>query len=44
MSLMWLRFDPWPRNFHRPRMQPKKKEKKRRNFLKMTKEYQAVTK
>ena len=23
----WLRFDPWPGNFHRPWMQPKKKKR-----------------
>ena len=27
-SQMWLRFDPWPGNFHMPRVQPKKKKKK----------------
>ena len=25
---LWLRFDPWPRNFHMPWMQPLKKKKK----------------
>ena len=25
---LWLRFDPWPRNFHVPHVQPKKKKKK----------------
>ena len=23
-SLLWLRFDPWPRNFHKLQVQPKK--------------------
>ena len=26
-SQMQLRFDPWPRNFHIPQVQPKKKKK-----------------
>ena len=31
-SQLWLRFDPWPGNFHMPWVQPekKKKEKKRK--------------
>ena len=29
---LWLRFDPWPRNFHLPGMWPKKGKKKRLNF------------
>ena len=28
LSLPWLRFNPWPRNFHMPQVQPKKKKKK----------------
>ena len=28
-SKLWLGFDPWPRNFHVPWVQPKKKEKKK---------------
>ena len=35
-SLLWCGFDPWPRNFHMPRVQPKKKrrtEKKIKGFL-----------
>ena len=27
-SLLWCGFDPWPRNFHMSREQPKEKEKK----------------
>ena len=27
--LLWLRFDPWPRKFRLPRVQPKKKKEKR---------------
>ena len=30
-SLLWHWFDPWPRNFHRLRAQPKKKKKKKRS-------------
>jgi len=30
LSLQWLRFNSWPRNFHVPGMQPKKKKKKKR--------------
>ena len=36
LSLQWLgsvpgcRFNPWPGNFHMPYVQPKKKEKKRK--------------
>ena len=29
-SLLWCRFDPWPRNFCMPRMPPKKKKKKKK--------------
>ena len=29
-SLLWSRFDPWPKKFHGPWMQPKKKKKRRR--------------
>ena len=29
-SLLWLRFDPWPRNFSIPQGQPKKKKKKKK--------------
>mgnify|MGYP007071231767 CR=1 FL=1 len=29
-SLLWGRFDPWPRNFHMPRVQKKKKKKKKK--------------
>ena len=25
LSLLWLRFSPWPGNFHMPQAQPKKK-------------------
>ena len=33
-SLLWHKFDPWPRNFHMPRLQPKKKKKKRKkNYM-----------
>ena len=28
MSLLWLRFHSWPRNFHMPQAQSKKKKKK----------------
>ena len=28
-SLLWLRFDPWPRNFLMPRVWPPKKNKKK---------------
>ena len=27
-SLLWCRFDPWPRNFHKLWVQPKRKKKK----------------
>ena len=27
LSLLWLRFDPWPRNFLMPLMWPKKEKK-----------------
>ena len=27
-----LRFNPWPKNFHMPRVQPFKKKKKKKNF------------
>ena len=27
LSLLWLRFDPCPRNFHRPWVQPKQNRK-----------------
>jgi len=27
LSLMWLRFDPWPGKFHKLRVQPKNKMK-----------------
>ena len=39
LSLLWLRFSPWPRNFFMPQVQPKKKKKKKkrkkstRNYL-----------
>ena len=29
-SLLWLRFDTWPRNFHMLRTWPKEKKKKER--------------
>ena len=29
-SKMWLGLDPWPRNFHRLQVQPKKEGKKKR--------------
>ena len=29
LSLLWLRFNSWPRNFHMPQTQPKKKKKKK---------------
>ena len=28
-SLLWCRFDPWPENFHMPRIWPKGKKKKK---------------
>ena len=28
-SLLWLRFDPWPGNFHMPQAQQKKRKKTR---------------
>ena len=31
-SLLWSRFDPWPRNFHMPWVQTKKKKKKRKEM------------
>ena len=27
-SLLWHRFQPWPRNFYMPQVEPKKKKKK----------------
>ena len=29
LSLLWLRFKPWPRNFHMPQVGSKKKKKKK---------------
>ena len=29
VSLWWLKFDPWPGNFHMPQVQPKKDETRR---------------
>ena len=29
-SLLWFRFDPWPRNFCLPQVQPKNKKKKKK--------------
>ena len=29
LSLLWRGFDPWPRSFYMPRVQPKKKERKK---------------
>ena len=26
--LLWCGFDPWPRSFHRPQVQPEKKKRK----------------
>ena len=28
LSLLWLEFNPWARNFHRPQAQPKKKRER----------------
>lgn len=30
LPLLWPRFDPWPRNFHMPQAQTKRKRKKKR--------------
>ena len=30
LSLLWLRFDPWPGNFHMLKVWPKKKKKKKK--------------
>ena len=35
LLLLWLRFNPWPRNFHIPWAQPKKKEKGRKKNKKV---------
>ena len=32
LSLVWLRFDPWPGNFHMPQVQPKKKKEPEENM------------
>ena len=32
-SLLWHRFDPWPRNFHMPGVRTKKKKKERKKTL-----------
>ena len=29
--LLWLGFDPWPRNFHKPQEQPEKKKSKKKS-------------
>ena len=29
---LWLRFDPWPKNFHTPQVQPKEEKKKKKNL------------
>ena len=39
-SLLWCRFDPWPRNFHRLCLQPKKKKKKVQTMLSKSLPYQ----
>ena len=35
LSLLWLRFDPWPQNFHMLQCCQKKKVKKRTHTLKL---------
>ena len=35
MSLLWFGIDPWPRNFHMPWGQPKKKQNKKKVTLKL---------
>ena len=37
LSLLWLWFIPWPRNFCMPKEQPNKKKKKKKNFEKTLK-------
>ena len=32
LSLLWLGMNPWPGNFHMPRVWPKKKERKKNEF------------
>ena len=29
LSMPWLGFDPWPRNFHKPQERPKEKKRER---------------